>query len=137
MKKNLFIIFAAALLLCGCAREQPPEETSPAPPPHEGVFVSDMGTLRFNGDGGSITLELGAELAEAAGLPEGQSEGSYAFLFHHGLWRYDQADTLVITVGEAEARFPNVFTETDEDSIVLLSPLPGGENLHFEKEAAK
>ena len=137
MKKILLIALASALLLCGCAREQPPEETSPAPPPHEGVFVSDMGTLRFNGDGESVTLSLGAELSEATGLPEGQSEGSYAFLFHHGLWRYDQADTFVVTVGEAEYRFPNVFTETDGDSIVLLSPLPGGENLRFEKEAAK
>ena len=87
----------------------PYEPDTPAPAAHDGVFVSEHGTLRFNGDGTSIETEFDAELSELTGLPEGTQQGTYVFLSGnlppHGSMpvRYDTAHELEITVGEQSA----------------------------------
>ena len=79
-------MFLAVLLLCigcfGCTKPDniPYEPDTPAPAPHEGAFTSEHGSLRFNGDGESITIQFDGELAALTGLPEGEHTGTYVFL---------------------------------------------------------
>ncbi len=83
MKRCVVFIIALLVLCGGCASKPdnvPYEPDSPAPTAHEGVFTSDHGTMTFNGDGESVELNLDGELAALTGLPEGKSEGTYAFL---------------------------------------------------------
>jgi hypothetical protein len=70
--------------------------------------------MTFNGDGSTILLDLTPEFARRAGLPEGHSEGTYAFTqdlppYGHVSVRYDTAHTLVITLGEGEERQETVL----------------------------
>ena len=44
-----------------------------------GKFVSDHGTMTFNGDGESVALELDSEIAADTGLPEGSYDAKYCF----------------------------------------------------------
>lgn len=81
----------------------------PEPPAHSGMFVSDLGTMEFNGDGKTIVIDFQEELAELCGLPAGRSEGTYVFLSGdlppHGSMeiRYDAAHEMRITVGDVSA----------------------------------
>lgn len=136
MKKKLMLLLSAVLALCclaACRTEKPPEEETPAPEAHSGTFVSEYGTLSFNGDGESVTVKITSELAKATGLPENEFDGTYAFTFHHGLWRYDQAERFSITFQDASYDFTNDFTLTDENTIAILSPINGEETILFIK----
>ena len=137
MKKTVvLIVLAIALLLllsaCG-GRDQPPDPGTPEPPAHDGVFTSEYGTMTFHGDGESIIFDFMPELQEATGLPGGEQSGSYVFLFGHGQWRYDKAERFRITASGASYDFINDFTETDENTIALQSPLKGEETIFFKK----
>lgn len=118
MKYIKRIILAAAVLLAAVIfymlfvrsprdnGNYPAVPDTPAPAPHSGLFVSDHGSLEFNGDGSTVIIDLDPELAELSGLPEGKQEGTYTFLSGnlppHGSFdiRYDAAHELRITVGE-------------------------------------
>ena len=82
---------------------------TPAPAPHSGLFVSDHGSLEFNGDGSTVIIDLDPELAELSGLPEGKQEGTYTFLSGnlppHGSFdiRYDAAHEIRLTAGDISA----------------------------------
>ena len=89
--KILGIILLAIVLILGLLfyvdrkqREQldnyPYEPDTPAPDPHDGTFVSEHGTMTFNGDGTSLVFDFDEELAELAGLPAGEQTGTYVFL---------------------------------------------------------
>lgn len=116
IKRLLCILLTAAVLaaLCGCLRKPKPdnmpyEPDTPAPPPLNGVFASAGGTLTFNGDKSSVVLDLSPDFAARTGLPEGYSEGTYAFIqdlppHGHVPVRYDTAHNLDITIGEGEER---------------------------------
>jgi len=110
----LLALLLAALLLAGCGGGQNPgnapyEPDTPAPAPHDGVFVSPHGALTFNGDGESLALELDAALADRTGLPAGYCAGTYVFLSGelppNGSVpvRYDAAHEIRVTVGEQTA----------------------------------
>lgn len=117
MKRILCLIFVLlfALTLAGCEADDPPpdldnhpyEPDTPAPAAHDGVFVSEHGSMTFTGDGETVVIDFDAELAALTGLPEGKQEGSYVFfsgdLPPHGKMpvRYDTAFEIDITVGEA------------------------------------
>ena len=58
----------------------PYEPDTPVPDPHEGTFVSEHGTMVFNGDGESLVFDFDEELAELSGLPAGEQKGTYVFL---------------------------------------------------------
>jgi hypothetical protein len=98
----------AVLLLVGCGdtSNMPYEPDTPAPPAHEGTFVSDHGTMTFNGDGKEITIDFDTALAEMTGLPEGEHTGTYVFLsgdlppVGSVDVRYDVAHELAITIDE-------------------------------------
>ena len=82
MKKALIFLAAAAIvLLTGCATEQPPAADSPEPPAHSGKFVSEYGSMTFNGDGESVTIDFLPELTKATGLPTGAADSQYVFTF--------------------------------------------------------
>ena len=102
------------LVTCGCGGTRdngnyPYEPDTPAPAPHEGTFVSEHGTMRFNGDGESVVIDFDEDLARCLGLPAGEQAASYAFcsgnLPPHGYVeiRYDVAMTLRLTVGEGDS----------------------------------
>lgn len=82
----------------------PYEPNTPAPDPHNGTFVSEHGTMVFNGDGKTVVIDFDEELSELTGLPSGKEEGTYVFLSGdlppHGSIdvRYDVAHELQISV---------------------------------------
>lgn len=86
----------------------PYEPDTPAPDPHDGTFVSEHGTMIFNGDGKSITIDFDETLSSLTGLPAGKHEGTYAFLSGdlppHGSIdiRYDVAHEMSITIDGQE-----------------------------------
>ena len=137
MKKTVVLIELAIsllLLLCACGgRDQPPDPGTPEPPAHDGVFTSEYGTMTFHGDGESITFDFTPELQEATGLPGGEQNGTYVFLFQHGQWRYDKAERFRISASDASYDFINDFTVTDENTIALQSPINGEETILFKK----
>ena len=115
----VILLFAAALLvlpLTGCGngggplehKNMPYEPDTPAPVPHEGVFVSEHGTMTFSGDGESVIIDFDMALAECLGLPEGEQEAKYVFLSGvlppHGNVpvRYDVAHMVRIVAGEGD-----------------------------------
>ena len=127
------------MVLCSaCAASRPDnypfEPDTPAPAPHDGLFSSEHGTISFNGDGESITFDFTPELQEATGLPGGEQNGSYVFLFQHKQWRYDKAERFRIAVSNVSYDFINNFTVTDENTIALQSPFNGEETILFIKE---
>ena len=138
IKKRVFLLSAAAalavLLLSACgAKDTPPDPGTPEPPAHDGVFTSEYGTMTFHGDGESITFDFTPELQETTGLPGGEQSGTYVFLFHHSLWRYDKAERFRISASDASYDFINDFTRTDENTIALQSPINGAETILFRK----
>lgn len=111
-------LLCGLLLLCACGcgagggfgdnGNRPYEPDTPAPPPHEGKFVSAHGTMTFSGDGKTVSIDFDEDLAARLGLPAGEQEASYAFftgyLPPHGHieTRYDAAMFLQLTVGEGD-----------------------------------
>ena len=134
MRKAVIFLAVAIALLTGCSTEQPPVADTPEPPAHTGTFVSEYGSMTFNGDGESVVIDFKSELANATGLPEGTVEGQYVFTFQQGMYRYDKADSFELTVGECSYSFLNHFQETNESRICLLSPCDDKSELVFEKE---
>ena len=134
MKKAVILLAAAIIFLTGCATEQPPAADSPEPPAHTGSFVSEYGSMTFNGDGESVVIDFQSELADATGLPTGAAEGQYVFTFQQGMYRYDKADSFKLTIGECTYSFLNYFQETNENRICVLSPCDNKSTLVFEKD---
>ncbi len=115
--KFLALVLILAALVCGVLaylnyRERtfldnyPYEPYTPAPDPHDGTFVSEHGTMVFNGDGESVTIAFDSKLSELTGLPQGETEATYVFLSGdlppHGSIdvRYDIAHELQINAGD-------------------------------------
>ncbi len=137
MRWKMWLILCACCLLAACGQaDGPPEADTPEPAPLEGVFVSDYGSLSFNGDGESISWDLDAEFAREGGLTAAQGQGAYVFLFHNEEWRYDKAERFVILEGEIRAEFSNVFGRTGEAAIVLALPWDAGTEVAFVREPA-
>ncbi|MBR1669611.1 MAG: zinc ribbon domain-containing protein [Butyrivibrio sp.] len=103
----------AAVLLTGCvgagSPNMPYELDTPAPHDHEGRFVSEHGSMTFNGDGTSITIDFDEALADLTDLPSGEQEGEYVFLSGDlppvGSMdvRYDVAHEMRISVGDVSS----------------------------------
>ena len=135
--KRLPMILCAALLalaLVSCAGDAPPDDGSPAPAPLCGTFVCGGSSLSFDGDGQSVLLNVTHELSEKAGLPAGESEGTYVFLFHNEAWRYDKAEYLRVTVGSESYELQSDFTRTCEDVVALYLSADDAEPTLFIKE---
>lgn len=113
----LFVSIAFMLALSGCGNggpiggdtgNRPYEPDTPSPAPHDGKFVSDFGTMTFNGDGKTVIIDFDKELAGRLGLPDGEQQAQYEF--RSGYMspvgyvdvRYDVAMTFWITVGSGD-----------------------------------
>lgn len=134
MKKTVIFLAAAVTLLTGCTTEQPPDADSPEPPAHIGKFVSEYGSMTFNGDGESVTIDFLPVLADATGLPAGSADGQYVFIFQKGMYRYDKADRFELNIGGRSYGFLNQFQKTNENQICVLSPCDFKSDLIFEKD---
>ena len=138
MKRILLTCVLCLLLalLTACGNDNtPPDPGTPEPAPLNGTYISPEGTLIFNGDGESVVLkDISSVLADAIGLPMGESEGTYVFTFHGGLWRYDVAEELRITVGEQTCGLTNMPGETGEGVVAVASPLQKGRSLRFVRQ---
>ena len=128
----LVLLLALALAACG-GSDRPPEDGTAAPPALKGVYAAEQGSLAFNGDGRSITLNISGELAEASGLPEGESEGTCVFLFRNEEWRYDKAETFRVMIGDKSWQFPNAPGRTNETNLAIYLT-EGSEPIVFRKE---
>lgn len=104
-------IFLIITCLIGCGTggglaNMPYEPDTPAPDPHNGTFVSDHGTMEFNGDGVTVKADFDGELSELLGLPEGKQELNYVFLsgdlppVGSVEVRYDVAHELMLSTAE-------------------------------------
>ena len=115
-KRLLCALVTAALLalFCGCVQRpeldnHPYEPDTSPPPPLNGVFTSEGGSMTFNGDGSTVVLDLEEDFAARTGLPAGHSEGTFDFIqalppHGHVSVRYDTAHNLDIAIGEGEGR---------------------------------
>lgn len=161
MKKALSILLALALLcgcLCGCIvhENKPYDPGTPEPVPHDGLFTSEHGSLRFNGDEKTVTIDFDEYLAKLTGLPAGESEGSYVFrsgdLPPHGSVpvRYDTAYELELSVGgrsvvlqigeaseDGNTGYVSIGMVTSEHIPIELSDDTGHIFMVFEKQAEK
>ncbi len=165
--RQFFLLLITAIVLTGCmggggnspggsGLENYPYERNgkPVPDPHDGLFVSDHGTMRFNGDGKSIVIDFDEELSELLELPQGEQEGSYMFLTGDlppfgsmDIW-YDMAHEFSITVSDGEedktarvgvgmADENGRYTGTDcttADRITMFVELDGTDHLDFLKD---
>ena len=119
--KQLFILIATLCVVTACHNHGgPPEVAGPEPAPHDGVFVADGDTLVFNGDGKTVSWSFTDSVGDLA--PKG--EGTYAFRFHYGLYRYDAAEDLFIYDGENSKTFMLVPRATTESEIRLSGKKP-------------
>lgn len=77
------LITVTVMMGCGVGAgspNMPYEPDTPPPAPHSGVFVSDHGTMEFNGDDKTVIADFDSELAQLLGIPEGKQELTYVFL---------------------------------------------------------
>lgn len=96
----IFALFALTVVLFSCGtptNDAPPWPDTPEPDPLSGVYSGEYGTLTFNGDGRTVTVDLNGQ-AEAI-IPDG--DYSYVFLWNHGgKVRYDIASDFRIFNGD-------------------------------------
>ncbi len=128
----LILLLVSGLPACG-GSDRPPDDGSPVPPALKGVFKAEQGSLTFNGDGRSITLDISDELAKASGLPEGESKGTCVFLFRNEEWRYDKAESFRVMIGDKSWQFPNAPGRTNETNLAIYLT-EGSEPIVFRKE---
>ncbi|MBQ6559851.1 MAG: hypothetical protein IJL85_03375 [Erysipelotrichaceae bacterium] len=133
MKKQIKILTVLALiavLCCACnlwgdGGNKPYEPDTPAPDPHNGTFVSEHGTMTFNGDGKSVIISFDEELSKLTSLPSGEQAGTYVFLSGdlppNGSVdvRYDVAHELQIAIGE-ETVVLNVGIASEDGSTATV-----------------
>jgi len=132
------------LLICACGAflllslfsctkniHLPPKNDTPEPPAHVGVFVSERGSMTFNGDGETVSIDFSDELAQALDLAPGKASGTYVFKFYNGQWRYDDADEFSLFIDGRPVSFSTVLGGVDENVITLMSPIDGEVYIEF------
>ena len=128
----LLCLCMTVCLATACGNDQPPSDETPEPAPHVGMFLSEYGSLTYNGDGKTVYLDVNDAFAAASGLPAGHYYASYVYLFHNEQWRYDKAETFRITVDGKAHNFQS-FPDATDSEIVAFS-LPDGTTATFIKD---
>ena len=137
MKRGIFTIFVllvcfgtmAALSACG-GNDLPPDDGTPDTVSIYGEYLAEYSRLTFLTDH-VIRLDVSEEFAEKSGLPAGKSNGTYVFLFRNEEWRYDNAETLRITVDGVDYTFRNAVGTTNGKTLAFY--LPDGSVISFDK----
>ena len=128
----LAMIAVLALCLSSCTKSNdgPPDPGTPEPAPLDGTFTCDYGTLVFNGDGKSVTVDFSGEMEEL--IPDG--EMTYYFKWYNfGLCRYDVASRFQLSAGDKNYEFD--VTDASETKIPLVYRADSKEyKLTLEKE---
>lgn len=133
----LSIIFVLVLLASCGPSDNPPDDSTPSPKAHDGVFTNEkFGSLTFNGDGKSVTLNVTNDFSELTDIPEGTTRASYAFLFHNEQYRYDKAEYFQIHCYGSNYRLTNNTPETTDDTISLTIGSSNREKAVFKKESS-
>ena len=119
----LFILPLCLFCLGACLNnDRPPDDGAPDPAPLNGVFACELGSFTFNGDGRTVRFDATDELAEATGLPAGEGEGEYVFLYQNKKWRYDKSETFRIIIGGKDCNMMNAYGTTNEDVVAIVMP---------------
>lgn len=144
MKQMPFItiIIIFCLLFAGCVPKSfdgPPDPGTPEPPPHNGSFISDYGTMTFNGDGKTVYIDFSPEFLEVLDNPPNEETYEYAFLWYNfGLCRYDTASEFKIYNESSEISLTfSLYLEgkgTTEDKIAFSYPTPEDKNVFFRRK---
>ncbi len=131
-----YLVYRNSIIVPGDNR--PYEPDTPAPDPHDGVFVSEHGTMTFNGDDETVVVNFDETLEELTGIPAGEHEMKYEFLsgdlpphgsmpirydVAHELCFYTDEDRFVVRVGIASDDGSTATVGTDmvtEERIPLL-----------------
>ena len=121
----LITLYFLGSILEGCKNiNLPPDPGTPVPEPHEGVFVCGNDTLVFNGDGKTISWHLaeeGSNVPDCVKELGTQGSGTYAFLFSHGLARYDVAENLLIYKDSLQNTYLMLSIPTKDTLISIIA----------------
>lgn len=116
----LITLYFLGSILEGCKNiNLPPDPGTPVPEPHEGVFVCGNDTLVFNGDGKTVSWHLTSD-SSVKDLGT-QGSGTYAFLFSHGLARYDVAENLLIYKDSLQNTYLMLSIPTKDTLISIIA----------------
>ena len=116
----LITLYFLGSLLEGCKNiNLPPDPGTPVPEPHEGVFVCGNDTLVFHGDGKTVSWHLTSD-SSVKNLGT-QGSGTYAFLFSHGLARYDVAENLLIYKDSLQNTYLMLSIPTKDTLISIIA----------------
>ncbi len=138
---TLALIFC--LLFAGCGPKSydgPPDPGTPAPPPHEGSFISEYGTMTFNGDGETVYIDFSPEYLEVLESPPNEETYSYAFTWYSfGECRYDVATEFNIHNRASDTSLTfSLYLEgegTTKDKIAFSYPTPEDQNVVFHRKS--
>lgn len=137
MKKSLIGILSAiivlTMLLSACYHDGPPKDDTPEPAALDGTFAYEGSSLIFNGDGRSVKVDAAPELAALTDLPEGESDGTYVFIYQNGSYRRDKSEYFRMMIGDKTYQFRNDLGVTDEDTVAFYS-LDNKSEIIFEKQ---
>ena len=128
---HLFLLSIVSMILIGCmVHDKPPKLDTPAPPPHNGVFVNGKDTLWMNGDGKTIRWHF-----ENAVPKIGRSgKGEYVFILYNGKYRYDAAEYFRIidtAHGNAEYQFSVFPGEATPEGFTIFRDDLNRQKQHF------
>ena len=116
----LITLYFLGSILEGCKNiNLPPDPGTPVPEPHEGVFVCGNDTLVFNGDGKTVSWHLTSD-SSVKDLGT-QGSGTYAFLFSHGLARFDVAENLLIYKDSLQNTYLMLSIPTKDTLISIIA----------------
>lgn len=118
--KSIILIMAVfAIGLSSCVNVNlPPDPGTPVPDPHNGVFVYESDTLVFNGDGKTVDWHFAQEIPNIGN----DGQGTYVFLFGHGMCRYDVAETFrIIDTANDNKSYSFTIIGRASDTLITIS----------------
>lgn len=142
-----FPVFIITIIICllftGCGPKSydgPPDPGTPEPPYHDGSFISEYGTMTFNGDGETVYIDFSPEYLEVLDNPPNEETYSYAFTWYSfGKCRYDVATEFKIHNGASDTSLDfSLYLEgegTTKDRIAFSYPTPEKKIVVFQRKS--
>lgn len=129
--KVILPLILIVLSLSACIYDGPPK-TIDIPPVenYNGKFVSDYGTMIFNGDGKTVEVDFTEDLLKIINLPAGKQEATYRFVANTPPHKYDtqwdRASDFIVTIGDQYYNFGVMMGHMSESKIDLIIYLEKG-----------
>jgi hypothetical protein len=144
--KRLPIIITSIIicfLFAGCGPKSydgPPDPGTPKPPSLDGIFMSEYGTMTFNGDGETVYINFSPEYLEILDNPPNEATYSYSFTWYSfGECRYDVATEFKLHNNESDTSLNfSLYLEgegTTKDRIGFSYPTPDVQNIVFQRKS--